>query len=354
MSRRYNPQKANHMKTNKIITACASLLLLASCQDVLEEKAKLDVTVLPTEQITFKGDTIVVAQGTKIDFQLNGEPDCITFYSGETGKKYDYRTRMTIDPKEILTSEFSFNLWAQYGNKACTENTMSVFVSDNFEGLLANNFEADSVAVEKHAWKELVPQSELPKAPVGSAAAALSYKVDIKSYLGKPFILAFRYKTVSNSANQPTWHFLGTTITNLCADAEVAKLAPSAFGFMAVNMFYKTSPWVAGISNAPYATVTKNTNGFWNVADVAKGDFRAVGPSTGNPLCYSWLVTKSIVTNACSPDTGLAIKNTTDRLPLYSHTYNKAGVYTATFEGNNANFEASSSVARHLIIKVVK
>lgn len=341
------------MKTNRLITACMALLLLASCDSELKEKAELNVTVTPSEGVTFEGETVVVKKGTAVNFQFDGEPDFITFFSGESGKTYLHRERTLIDPAEIVNSEFGFSVWPQYGNKECTENTMRILISEEFGGLITNDFVADSVNVEKHNWKELIPQGDLPKAPL-AAGTAVPFKVDFLPYLGKKVTLAFVYKTTKNSAAMPTWNFLNMAITNTFENGEKAQLMPSSFGLTPVNMVHKILPTAASIKNPAYATVTNNTNGFWNLVDAGKGGFKMLGAGAGYKVfLYNWLVSKAIVTNACSPDAGTGIKNIYSRLSVYSHTYDKVGTYTATFEANNANYVASSSVVRNLTIKVV-
>lgn len=342
------------MKTNRIITACAALFLLASCENVLKENATLDVFVMPSEGVATEGDVIVVKKGSTVNFQFSGESDFITFYSGESGKSYQHRERIVIDPEEIASSEFSFSVWPQYGNKACTENTMSIYYSEDFGGLLTNDFAGDSVLVEKHEWKELIPQADLPKSPISSAAGAVPFKVDFTQYLGKKIILALVYKTSNSTAAQPTWNFLNMSITNNFKNGEKAQLMPSGFGFTPVNMYYKTLPSAASIKNPAYATVTNNANGFWNLVDAGKGGFKVSGSGAGYHYFYTWLVSKAIVVNACSPDKGEGIKSIANQLSNYSYTYDKVGDYTTTFEGNSANFEKTSSVVREFTIKVVE
>lgn len=343
------------MKINKIITAYTALLLFASCESEFKEKVELNVVVLPTEGVTFKGDTIMAAQGTKIYFQLDGEPDFITFYSGESGKEYKHRNRTTIDPKEIASSKFNFSVWPQYGNKVCTENTMSIYYSESFEGLLGNNFEQDSISVEKHDWKELIPQEKLPAAPLADAGKAIAFEEDFTRFLGKKITLAFKYKTAFNTAAQPTWNFLGMRIANTFTNGNEAIQMPSTFGLAPVNMFYKNLPSATGIKDAAYATVTNNTNGFWNLVEAGKGNFKVAGAAANyNSLLYTWLVSTPFIINGCNPDKGAAIKNTSSRLDSYSYAFNKAGTYIVSFEGNNANYIASSSIVRQVIVKVIE
>lgn len=97
----------------------------------------------------------------------------------------------------------------------------------------------------------------------------------------------------------------------------------------------------------------------------------AVSPDSGNKftdgnnsiqLCCrsytknSWLISEPLLLNgSCNPDAGVAIKNISQSLEIYSHTYEEAGTYTATFVANNANYvHQGGQVVRELTINVVE
>lgn len=343
------------MKTYKLMAMCIAGLLLVSCENKLSEGAELQVGVATNDEVSLSGDVITVKKGTPIEFTLGGEPDFITFYSGETNNKYEYKDRVTVDEKEIESSKLTFSIWTQYGNAACTEKVLSMYISDSFEGLMKNNFKADSVLVESHSWKELVPQSELPQIPLGSAAKALSYSIDMKPYLGKRTAIAICYKAILNTSSQPKVYFEGMKIENKMSNGQETSLYASGFGLTPLNMKYKHWTTPPNLANNPaYGSVTNNTNGYWNLVGAATGAFFVHSSGAGDPLRYSWLVSNLLVTNSCSPDKGVNIKNITQAVNSYSHTYNEAGTYTATFVASSANYEYDSSMTRQLTIKVVE
>ena len=89
------------MKTYKLIAICVASLFFGACSDGLDEAVGLHVKVATNENVSFDGQIITAKKGTPIEFILSGDPDFLTFFSGEAGSKYEYRERETIDPSQI-------------------------------------------------------------------------------------------------------------------------------------------------------------------------------------------------------------------------------------------------------------
>lgn len=148
------------MKLNKLLIAVSiATFALASCESEFTKDAELNVNVATGDGVSFDGQTITVKSGTPVEFHFNGDPDFLTFYSGEAGKEYKYRERTTVDEGEVETSTLKFKLTPQYGKP---ENILTMYVSADFPGLEKGNFEVDSVLVEQHAWETLIPAADFP------------------------------------------------------------------------------------------------------------------------------------------------------------------------------------------------
>lgn len=107
------------MKLNRfLIAAGIASLVLSSCENELKQDAELNVNVATTGEVSFDGQTITVKKGTPVEFHFNGDPDFLTFFSGEDGKKYEYRERIAIDENEVESSTLNFTLTPQYGKPA--------------------------------------------------------------------------------------------------------------------------------------------------------------------------------------------------------------------------------------------
>ena len=231
-----------------------------------------------------------------------------------------------------------------------------MYISDSFPGLYKNNFAADSALVETSAWKDLVPQSDLPQAPVSSVTGAKSFDLDMTPYLGKAITIAVKYKGQNNSAAQPRVNFVKMQIVNRMKDGTSSTLMASNMGFTAVNMCNRLhlEDQKSMTNNRAYGTVTNNTAGIWNLTGVAKGNFFIHSSNAKRALKYSWLVSNHILVNACTPDLGVNIKNISRNLDAYSYVYNTTGTYKATFLAVNGNYKKTSSVIRQMNIKVVE
>ena len=184
------------MKLNKLFLTVGLMgAVLTSCEKELHKDAELDINVQTNENITFDGKTITVKAGTPITFQLGGENDFLSFYSGEAGKKYEYRDRTEVDPNDIETSKLTMKIRTDYGNTQALD--FRIMVSETFEGLSKNNFEADSILAEKHeGWTVLKTREHInnpDKPPASYHGTAVRNSLDLiklmcDEYDGLPFL----------------------------------------------------------------------------------------------------------------------------------------------------------------------
>ena len=333
----------------------ALAFFLVGCESELKREAALEVGVIQNDNVKLEDETIVVRKGQPVVFNLAGDPDNITFFSGETGQQYIYRDRDQVDPEEIESSTLSFSVWFQYGTAKASANVLKMYISDAFPGLSKNNFAADSALVRDYQWNDLVDQSLLPQKP-GSASAAIKFDVDLKTYLGKRFAIAINYEGHDNSAAQPRVNFEGMRIDNVMKDGTTSTLYAGNFGFTPINMqcHLNLKDQTGMKTNREYGTVTNNVSGIWNMVKAGTGTFDIHSSGVGAPLKYSWLVSDLIMANASSPDMGTPIKNITQRLDTYTYIYNKVGTYTATFVATNSNHQQQTRVVREVKVKVIE
>lgn len=346
------------MKLNRFLIAVGIAgFTFASCENEFTKDAELNVNVATQDGISFDGQTITVKQGTPVEFLFNGDPDFLTFFSGEEGKKYQYKDRITVDENDIESSTLKLDLQSQYGSLAALD--FHLYVSDNdFPGLYKNNFEEDSVMVEKHeGWTDLIAPDQLP-APTSTK----SFDIDMKPYLGKRIVIAAMYKGIDNSKTQPKFYFKNMQIVNKMTDGTETALGAGSFGFAALNMLNKHKlkdqkdlVEKAKVTNTAYGTTNKNApniSGIWNLENM--NNFWIHSTGTNGALKYSWLVSNLLVVNACTPDAGTDLKNISQSLESYKYTYNTPGTYTATFVATNANYKQESTVVREYKVVVTE
>lgn len=340
------------MKIYKLITLCAASLLFWACNDGLDEEVGLHVSVATNENVSYDGQIVTVKKGTPVEFKLSGDPDFMSFFSGEDGNKYQYRERSSIDPSQLekVTLDFSINL--QYGNISKTER--HVYISGEFPGLSKDNYESDSVLVEQYEndglWKEIVAQNEYP-----AINASKSYSIDVTEYIGKNVTIAICYRGLANDVAQSTFRLDQMCFTDIMKNGQTTQYSAGAFGFVPLNMKQKwnLSDQVKMTEEREYGTAS-GISGIWNLANISTGTLILQSSSANGPLKYSWLVSNPIAVNSCTPDQGTKIKDITQSLDSYTYTYNQVGIYNATFLARNANIDHSSTLTRHLVINVVE
>lgn len=329
---------------------------MASCDNALTDDVQMGIGVELQDGVTMQGDVVTVKKGTPVVFNFTGEPDNITFYSGEDGSVYAYKDRTQVSPDDIESSTLHFEMWNQYGTPSLYQNPMHILCSTSWEGLNKANFKADSVAVENFAWDELVPEDDMPKTILNAANKAVHYDIDMTSYLGKNFTLALHYQGKTKETNQSKFYFVNMYISNKLKSGKETKLYAGNFGFTAVNMLchLNLSDQRTMTANREYGTVTNNTSGIWNLASAASGSFFIHSSAKNTELKNSWLVSNPIIINSCSPDQGQAVKNIAQSINTYAYTYNTVGEYKATFIATNSNYKHESRLIKEITVKVVE
>lgn len=326
------------MKLKIVILSTLILSFLTGCDDGLKEKVKFDMTVESEGSSTIK-DTLVVKKSTPVQFNFSGNPDFITFFSGESGHVYEYRER-TLLSKDEITSELKFSSFAQYGT---IPGSLKVYLSSTFgEMSLNKDKNADSIKIDTHNWIDI---SDLCNLPTTSSTTLRDATVPLDNYLGQNLVIAFLYQPLNNTAAQPTWEIQSLKIVNTSkTDGSESILAGGNMGLTPFDMY------AAGA--AAYQSGT--TSGIWNLSNITATPprVRMQSSSIGAAINKDWLITKPIVINACTPDAGIGIKTITNRLDNYTYQYDKTGTYTVTMIGRNNNFEHSSEIIREIMIKV--
>lgn len=333
------------MQNKLYIFAFATLLLLVGCDDKLKEDAKLDISII-SEGSLYEGDVLVVYDSTDVVFNFSGNPDFITFYSGEAGHEYSKR-HLTESPIDEVNSHLEFKTKNQYGNAATVQGTLRVYLSTTFEGMYKNNKKADSLNVENNSWINVTTECEIPNTP-NTTSNRINLPLD--TYLGQKLTIAFQYYTTNNTAAQPVWEILDLKIVNTNKTTGLrSELKATSLGFTPLDMY--------AVGNAAYNTVNNNTEGVWNLSNISNASdpkMRIHSSGAGKPLNHDWLISNPVIVNARTPDSGVGIKTITNYLDSYTHVYNKPGTYTVTIIARNANFESSSEVIKEYTIKVVE
>lgn len=313
------------------------LFSIVACTNELEEKLLFDFETINTNA-SFSADTLIVRKSETIGFKFKGNADIISFFSGENSREYSKRNQTEVPANEIV-SKLKFAAMPQYG---IIPGTLRVFVSTDFNGLLLNNKQADSILIKNHNWEEITDLCNL------SSTSGLSNntEVDLQKYLGKRLSIAFLYKTEQNSATQPTWIIKDLRIENTHVKNGVSLIKASNVGFAAFDMLHLTTPY------------NKNGgSGVWdlrNVAATTDPNIRMQSSASGQALNEDWLISSPTLINSRMPDTGVAVKDLPNNVIGYAYAYNKVGVYELTFVGVKTNFSSQQEISKSIVVKVVE
>lgn len=297
-------------------------LIALGCQKQEVEAPEFEVS---TAKTTYKANE-------NIQFNFSGNPDVISFFSGEIGKRYEMLNRETASGAPKL----AFTTVRAQGTQA---NSLQLMVSTDFQGTTLDS--ATTVSrINAATWTDITSRAAL-----STGASLASGNIDLSDIAagGKPVFIAFKYNGALGSI-QNKWTISGLTLTNTLADGTVytiANLGTAAIANYGVSTVFSPG-WVG------YRTA----GGFnWQVGtSLIVTGATSVATSTTNST--SWAISGPIKLNKVSGDVGLAVKEASTRVDNYNFTYVTPGDYTATFRAANTNRYGSGDIIKQIKITV--
>lgn len=281
----------------------ALLIVFAACNK--KEVAELDFNVTVDKTSYKAGDTV--------RFQISGNPELLTFYSGESGLQYENKERTAADG----TPELSFTSFRQYGTQL---NTLQLLVSSNFTG----TYTAEGIAAA--TWIDITSKANLST----TADNTPSGTIDLSAFKSdKPIFIAFRFHGITGET-QRTWTIKNFVINNLLPD--------------------KNKVAVTGLADAGWVNVNLNNSPRSWTFTSTQLQFQGGNASVGNNLGYA--ITKPLFLTKVAPDRGVAIKNMATRMTTYQYVYKGKGDFKPTFVASNTNVYESKTTVKQLNVKV--
>ena len=281
---------------------------------------------LDTPAFTVKTDKATYKKGDSVIFRFDGEPDIITFWSGERGAEYQFRNRTVMTGG---VPNLSFSSRVLYGGQA---NNFHVMVSTDFSGTYT------PAGIQAATWKEISSRFTLATAALNAIGDETQSGVsDISDLVekGKPLFIAYKYTgTTPVDANDKmrTWRVMSFNLNAKFPDG--------------------TSASVANIGSAGWIAVdVLNPVNFWKISSTLL-DFP---PNSATDPSEDWVISKpfNISTEMpVSPDKGLAIKEFNQRKPEHVYQFAKAGTYKVAFVASNTNAKGMKTVVKELEIKI--
>lgn len=302
------------------------ILIFFSC------KKEVDDIVFSVELDTANG----LEAGKPVIFNIKGNPNYITFYSGEQGSAYQYKNLTSLSEPDMK----AFLRFTGKVENAVANSTLSVLISDSFTGLVANNYKTDSTLIVDHQWHTIIPSTDLPI----TQNQEKKLDIDITNYLNKPVTLAFRYATIPHATiQQPKWTISDFRIVlKLASGYEKESQDSLRRGFLPFDFNNKAAPYTIGA-----------VAGRWNITANQKSFVMtntAAGLTQVSNLDY--VVSRPMLLNEVSPDAGVAIKSVKDRIDSYSYVFNSPGSYQVAFVAKNATGKAEKEIIKYLKVNV--
>lgn len=313
------------------ITAFVALFSIIAC------RKKMDVQSVSSFGVT--SDSTSYSAGNTTNFIFTGNPDNITFFSGEVGHRYQYRNRVSAAGSPIIQFTSALNAGVQAGS-------LHLMVSNNFNGIVVGDSVTTKANIAAANWTDITSRATL--ATNATAVASGPIVLSDTAFVNRPVFIAFKYVATSGSI-QNKWTISALTVTNTLPDASVYTIANLVANNTAITTNYggasTFSPgWV------PYPVA--NTYNWVVTAGTSLVITGATTAALATANAESWVLMGSLDLTKVTPDVGVAIKSINAALAIYPYVYGATGSYTATFTASNVNRDAADSVQKTLPITI--
>jgi len=265
-----------------------------------------------------------IKAGQAVTFTVKGDPDIITFYSGETGKRYDYRGRSTATGMPVM----SFRSLRANGSQP---NSLNVLVANDFEGVAVNDTIETIARIGRAGWSDLSSGIAFSAGSLTSSGA-----INLSEYAktNKPVYVAFRYNAQAGSI-QNKWTIDSFSVKNLLGDNT---------SYIIANMNTPTTSFTNyGVPTYSPGFVNyrvKNTYN-WIISSSSLVITGANAASWATEPAEAWAIIGPLDLNKVTPDVGQGVKSGSQNSAdvRFTYTYNKPGVYNAVFSGGRVNID---------------
>jgi len=285
-----------------------------------------------------------------VNFNFINNPDIITFYSGEIGKRFDYKDRVSAKG----TPQLQFSTIRANGSQA---SSLSLIASSDFKGIVAKTIlgvvsrdtATTNVNIAAATWTDLTSRATLSTGGTTAVASGIIDLTDLAN-LGKPVYLAFKYNAAAGSI-QNKWTISGLSVNNLLGDGTVYTIASLNGPTTAITNYGQTTygpGWAVSYDPA------KNANKYaWLYTD--KTSLVITGAATiaaATAPAEAWAIMGPVDLTRVTPDFGVGIKAISARLASYQYKYSTAGTYKAVFAASNNTISGSSAIIKNISLTI--
>ncbi|MRX65386.1 DUF5017 domain-containing protein [Maribacter luteus] len=309
------------MKNIYSIIVLASVFFTA-CQDDSVDIPTLNVSVDKTEYL----------EGELAQFQLTGNADFVTFFSGEVGNRYEYFERTS----EKGTSILSFKSALANGTQ---ESSLQLLVSQDLSIEGIRDSAAVAQGITTATWSDITDRA----AWANSGESKASGDIDLTDFSDKPVYLAFKYRGYPGSV-QNKWTISSLAVRNNLPDSTSYIIANH--GTSTINNYGISSTTSPG-------WISRNIVNSYNWA-VSSTNFVITGSTDEGTAsdAEAWCISGPIDLTHVTSDVGILVKNMAASMPDYEYQFNTAGEYKVTFVGKASNVYGEEAVVKEINIVV--
>ncbi|RYD93442.1 MAG: DUF5017 domain-containing protein [Sphingobacteriales bacterium] len=294
---------------------CIAGLAIVSCK-------KENTVNEPVFDVSVRTNTVKVRE--PVTFYLSGNPDLISFWSGEKTHIYSNNS---------VNSERGVKQWVQFETQvgAGTQtNNLKLMASKDFSGV----YDAENIA--KATWTDISNRVNWATSTTRVGTGQIDLLDFSTAENNTPVYLAFYYYSPKNDLKPRRWTIVNLQVHNVLANGITTTFAPTLLSalFKDVDLKNPTYNW-----------------------SITSGMVMNDGP-IGTDENENWAISGPIDLNRV----GTAdFANTSDGLlkgisdaPVQEFSYNfaAAGKYTVTFEASNVSINEKKTVVRNIDITV--
>ncbi len=364
------------MKKYIISLVIGMALAFTACENYDIETPDFDVSIDPLAILTMDGD-VYVCNKDNVLFLFSGNPDIISFYSGEPGQEYRYRNRTQLEgiPKMFFTKTGSLGTsgaYAQYN----VYDSMRVMVSSTYPGMtrdlslkwgankavdVRDSIKDANNILKPDTWTDITDRFNVSFSRDGSnTVSKKSSVVDLSEFKDKPFVLAFLYKVSPDIPQNGTMHIRNLRIYNETPEMTDTIVTTATAAWSAFN-FYTPDPYAINDYSGTEANQYHRTwvlEGATNEYIRIRGNSSTSYPKPGGGYYgfgdNDWAISFPIDLQAYTPDKPQPVKGLAEgRMTTYPYMYEQAGEYTVTFVASNSQYADLKTVIKEIKIRVV-
>lgn len=316
------------MQITKYYISIAICFAIISCSKQLSRSDN-------TFEVTAEKTT--VNKGDTVRFSFSGNPDMISFYSGETGKRFNYINRASADGTPVLR----FRSLRANGSQP---NSLTLFVSDNFEGVAVGDTTTTISRIGAANWTDITT-----KASLSTGTVITSGNIDLSDFANaaKPVYVAFRY-TAQPGSVQNKWTIDSFSIKNILADGTSYEIANHNTSSAAYTS-YGVQTYSPGFVNYRLKNIYN-----WIIGSTSLVITGADSAPFATAVAEGWAIIGPIDLKKVTPDVGTVVKIASQSIDdvHFTYRYTTAGTYEATFYGGRVSGNENEQEAKTITITV--